>query len=390
MTPLNNFDLDYVAGWVGTFTFEVDQYSVCAIPLEPIIPVVNECAPASYLVEYENGTDIQEGEIPSGGELTIVVPDPIECDPATVELVNTDSTLLLTESVDCGTTEQIIAPDATVHLRKANNGTIHVEAIPSGVTENYVVADNNITVNQVSPFTIHATDPLNIRLHNQQGGDIVPQSVVYQGNSNHVTITVNTSSFVPVGATLMKTGQTTSYRTGDDGDIEAGRATSFFILASNNPFGNTNRFTSELGTQTYTNSIVIDWSTYNGSTVLGYSRNSHVDNLVTWNQAIDNALAYSISSYTSGWRLPNLLELMNICFYGNSGGSTNQVYQYPVPYTNVFNISSNVFWASTTLGSSTSAFVLGTSNSEVYPFPKTNNRRALYCRTFTVTGTTLS
>jgi len=209
-------------------------------------------------------------------------------------------------------------------------------------------------------------------------------------SDNRYIKAVDAATPAAVGATLMKTGQTTSYRTGDDGDIEAGRATSFFILASNNPFGNTNRFTSELGTQTYTNSIVIDWSTYNGSTVLGYSRNSHIDNLATWNQAIDNALAYSISSYTSGWRLPNLLELMNICFYGNSAGSTNQVYQYPAPYTNVFSISSNVFWASTTLGSSTSAFVLATSNSEVYPFLKTNNRRALYCRTFTVTGTTLS
>jgi hypothetical protein len=84
MTPLNNFDLDYVAGWVGTFTFEVDQYSVCAIPVEPITPVTPEC----------------------------------DCDPATVNLVNTDLTPLLTESVDCGTTEQIIAPDATLQIKK--------------------------------------------------------------------------------------------------------------------------------------------------------------------------------------------------------------------------------------------------------------------------------
>ena len=44
-------------------------------------------------------------------------------------------------------------------------------------------------------------------------------------------------------ATLMKTGQTTSFRTGDDGDLEAGRNVSFTVLAENNPFGNTNRFT---------------------------------------------------------------------------------------------------------------------------------------------------
>jgi len=92
-------------------------------------------------------------------------------------------------------------------------------------------------------------------------------------------------------AKLMKTGQTTSYRTGDDGDLEAGRNTSFTVLAENNPFGNTNRFTDELGTQTYTKNIVIDWSTYDGSTVLGWRRT--VSTTLTWNNAIDNALAVS-------------------------------------------------------------------------------------------------
>ena len=36
-------------------------------------------------------------------------------------------------------------------------------------------------------------------------------------------------------AKLMKTGQTTSYRTGDDGDLEAGRATSFTVLENHVP-----------------------------------------------------------------------------------------------------------------------------------------------------------
>ena len=112
-------------------------------------------------------------------------------------------------------------------------------------------------------------------------------------------------------AKLMKTGQTTSYRTGDDGDIEPGRAVSFSVLSANNPFGNTNRFTDELGSQTYTNRIRIDWSTYDGSTVLGYYQLAS-PLLYTWNQSIDWALALSISSFTSGWALPNINQLMNI------------------------------------------------------------------------------
>jgi hypothetical protein len=383
MTPLNNFDLDYVAGWVGTFTFEVDQYSVCAIPVEPIIPVTNECPPAKYLVEYENGTDIQEGEIPSGGELTIVVPDPIECEPATVNLVNTASTLLLTESVDCGTTEQIIAPNGIVHLKKENDGTITNVTTPSGATTLYIVQNNDITVNQAFPFEIHATDPLNIRVHNPQGADITPQSVVYQGNSNHVTITINPSSFVPVGATLMKTGQTTSYRTGDDGDIEAGRATSFSVLASNNPFGNTNRFTDELGTQTYTKNIVIDWSTYNGANVLGYKRTA--TNVVSggWNNAIDTCLAISISPFTTGWRLANINEWNNIM---------NRELANPLGYTPLsaftFTFSSHT---SSTYKPAPSAFSWGiASNGYISAKDKTETSSCLAVRTFTVTGTTLT
>jgi hypothetical protein len=34
----------------------------------------------------------------------------------------------------------------------------------------------------------------------------------------------------------------------------------------------TSRFTDELGGQTYTNDIVLDWSTWNGSTLLGWYR----------------------------------------------------------------------------------------------------------------------
>ena len=101
----------------------------------------------------------------------------------------------------------------------------------------------------------------------------------------------------PVGADLMKTGQTTSYRTGDDGDIEAGRDVDFFTLASNNPFGNTNRFTDELGGATYTNNIVIDWSTYNGTNVLGYYRRLVSSGGVfdyIWNDAIDLGASFQI------------------------------------------------------------------------------------------------
>ena len=179
-------------------------------------------------------------------------------------------------------------------------------------------------------------------------------------------------------AKLMKTGQTTSYRTGDDGDFEAGRDVDFFTLAENNPFGNTDRFTDELGTQTYTNNIVIDWSTYDGATVLGYRRTTTFS--VSWNAAIDAALIVSIAPFTSGWRLPNIHEYINICNYESSLNFTHPP----------FNIALFSLLSSTTVGGSTANCLRTDFGGTIVSFPKLSSSQWIPCRTFTVTGTTLS
>jgi hypothetical protein len=193
------------------------------------------------------------------------------------------------------------------------------------------------------------------------------------------------SGAAPVGATLMKTGQTTSYRTGDDGDLEAGRATNFTTLATANPFGNTNRFTDELGGSTYTNNIVIDWSTYDGSTVLGLSRVA-IATGNTWSQAVDNSLAFSVGTFTSGWRLPNIREIFNLTNYVNN--ADNLLNYSPLNLASL----GKVYWSSTTnLGVTTQAYVL--SNVGLTSLQsKTSSTSFTYfpVRTFTVTGTTLT
>lgn len=186
----------------------------------------------------------------------------------------------------------------------------------------------------------------------------------------------------PVGATLMKTGQTTSYRTGDDGDIEAGRADSFSVLSANNPFGNTNRFTDELGGTTYTNRIRIDWSTYNGTNVLGYYQLS-TPLVQTWAQAIDWGLALSVGTFTSGWRLPNVNELMNLM---NFSLAQNLNYS-PISLTGL-----SQFTSTTSPRVTTNAFeVLSNSDTPIFERSKTTARNTVFAiRTFTVTGTTLT
>jgi hypothetical protein len=179
-------------------------------------------------------------------------------------------------------------------------------------------------------------------------------------------------------AQLMKTGQTTSYRTGDDGDLEAGRSVSFTVLAENNPFGNTNRFTDELGTQTYTNNIVIDWSTYDGATVLGWRRTR--TNNKNFDQAVDECLLVSIGTFTTGWRLPNVNELASILNFSLNGG---------LNYSPM-NLASNTYLTSTTLAANTSQCYALTAFTAINNSAKTTNLGYIPCRTFTVTGTTLS
>jgi len=184
-----------------------------------------------------------------------------------------------------------------------------------------------------------------------------------------------------VGDLLVKTGQTTSYRTGDDGDIQAGRKVDFTTLKADNPFGNASRFTDELGGSTYANDIVIDWSTYDGSEVLGYYKGDAATARL-WDDAIDWGVALSVGTFTSGWRLTNVRELQNIADYGQS---------YGLNYA-PFNLGTANFYTSTTSAAATtralyiyhytSEFRLATKTSIAY--------NTIAVRNFTVTGTTLT
>ena len=257
-----------------------------------------------------------------------------------------------------------------------NSDASYTDTVASGGT--LILPDTDIEVNGVLEGDIPSVQTVDIQVTDGVV-PVTPTSVVVSGNT--VTIEVPTAS-VPVGATLMKTGQTTSYRTGDDGDIQAGRATDFFTLASNNPFGNTNRFTDEFGGQTYTNDIVIDWSTYNGANVLGYYRIRNGVN-VLWNQAIDDSILFSIGTYTTGWRLPNIYELQNIC---NFSVATTLNY---APFTLGLSGSIAIWCSTTNPGSIGQAYRLQNLNVCVQG-NKTGSGQYIPCRNFTVTGTTLT
>ncbi len=96
---------------------------------------------------------------------------------------------------------------------------------------------------------------------------------------------------------LAKTGQTTSYRTGDDGDLQKGASWP-------NP-----RFTDN-GNGTITDNLTgLMWQRVPLSTGRA------------WNEAIDYCNALELAGYTD-WRLPNRKELMSLINYDQANPST--------------------------------------------------------------------
>ena len=347
MTPLNNDLLDYAAGWVMTITFEVEGYTVCAIPMNPIPPFTPICEDASYLVEYVNGTPIESGTIPSGGSAIIQVPDPSVCDDA---IVNINS--VFWDNVPSGATENIIVrqssgstqvgsiqgqyfriADSTAVVKNSVNTVISTTLIKAEDSEDIILPDETITITDelgnpldVITFPVYSTLNIDIDSYCTPCPPAVTRST----------------------ATLMKTGQTTVYRTGDDADTSSeGRPTDFLTLDAA-PLHNdgtatinttTARFTDTLGGSTYADNIVLDWSTWNGSTLLGWRISENGVNII-WDNAIDEALTLNIGGFASGWRVPNTFEMLSIC---DTASSTRFLNYAP------FNNSSNHwFWTSST------------------------------------------
>lgn len=215
-----------------------------------------------------------------------------------------------------------------------------------------------------------------------------------------------TGGAAPVGATIMKTGCTVSTDTGDDGDIQEGRDVDFFTLPSNNPFGNTKRFTGitggyydEILTNYYDNTgilttrglafpsdIFLDWSTFNGFKVIGYYFGSFPLDSYTNLISIFNSANYGNFSV---WRCFNVKEAQNIQIFQFGSNFLN----YEPILSSTLNASS-VFWTSTSATATSQLRIQlgGQANSDIKPGVKTsvNTARGFAVRTFTVTGTTLT
>lgn len=425
---------NYLAGWSATFDVLVRNTMTSCDSGASLIT----CPLANYIVEYADGTPIESGTIASGATKTIVVPNCPACDSANWTLLDTDGNVLDSGTIPSGGSANITAPDATVNI----NGSLW-DTVLSGGTENisvrqstgstqvgsiqgqYFRIDDSVISNSDASYSVNvkAEDPLSlpdsqINVNSVNEGNVVsvktidvnitdgtnpvtPDAVSLSGNT--LTVQVPSGGVAPVGATLMKTGQTISYATGDDGDIQAGRATDFFTLANPNPFGTNARFTDELGNyvtasayffangtptsyfNVFLNKVLVDWSTYDvvAGTVLMYYFGEMNGTQRTWADYLTWCQGLSILGFT--WRGVNENELFNLKNPKYIG-----VTRYP-PFSGWLGLFGGAFWSTTTYEiTSTVAYALDNYTGNLGQKNKTTAAYCIASRYATVTGTTLS
>jgi len=190
----------------------------------------------------------------------------------------------------------------------------------------------------------------------------------------------------PKGLMPLQSGQTTSYTTNDDGDLQRGRLVDYSTLPYNNGFGNTNRFTDELGGQTFTNNIIIDWSTWDGGTdVLGYilSINSDSNNSTqTWSTWMSGQ-PYTTDGF-GNWYVVNVAELNTLLNYEYTAALNGYPFNNPTT-------SDGLFWTSTTSpNNSANALYKNRNSYEVRQSSKGGARTSMWVRTFTWNGSSLT
>lgn len=158
--------------------------------------------------------------------------------------------------------------------------------------------------------------------------------------------------YVYVYTTVSKTGQTTSYRTGDDGDWESGAAWP------------SPRFTDN-GDGTVTDNL----------TELVWLEDARCVGRDDWDGAIDfcNALhtgecGLSDGSSEGDWRLPNVRELQSLIDYGQ--------FDDALPSDHLFDdVMSDNYWTSTTYkGDDNSAWQIDIMRGDITDYSKSSDR----------------
>lgn len=335
LTPFTEQLADDVTGWECSIDIEVNSInSDCMIPMGVITPFPNplNCEPVIV-------TD-------NGNQITLDAGDTYTCSGGGAGEVD-----VLINGSTWGT---FTAPDTEDIPVKNTAGT----NLGSKVGANWQIA--NITLTQPNGSTETKVAGINLActlisaLATQDLNDDLTPTQINQIQRQQPT----------------RTGQTTSYRTGDDGDLEMGIGASFSTLSDLNIFGTNQRFTDELGGQTYTNNFVLDHLTG----LMWYRTPTTTSN---WNTAIDGALASTQGGF-SDWVLPNMNQLISIC---NFATVTNALLNY-APFNIAVTASTDRIWTSTTTPNASANVYTLQSNSTFAGTGKSTAQSYIICRKF--------
>lgn len=232
--PLNNLDLDYVAGWKMTIVFEVDGYCVEAIPMGTIPSGGGECQDATYTITDDAGNTLYSGSITSGGSLTQAITD------SSAVLKDTAGSTISTTSINAQASSDITAPDGTVTITDDSANVLHTVNVKSNGSASQVISDSTvansdasysvgvnaegslvlpdsqINVNSVSQGNVVSVKTVDVNIQDS-GGAVTPDSVSLVGNTLTIQVPKDLTLYAPYSS-----GDTTisfTIITGSDGTI---------------------------------------------------------------------------------------------------------------------------------------------------------------------------
>jgi len=333
MTPFTEQLADDVTGWECSIDIEVNSInSDCMIPMGRITPFPNplNCEPVIV-------TD-------NGNEITLDAGDTYTCSGGGAGEVD-----ILINGSAWGT---FTAPDTENIPVKNTAGT----NLGSKVGANWQIGDITLTQpngsNESKVAGINLSCTLISALATQDLNDDLTPTQINQIQRQQPT----------------RTGQVVSFRTGDDGNLQMGIGTSFSALSNNNIFGTNKRFTDELGTEVYTNKLVLDHLTglmwYVNPTIASQ-----------WIGAIDGAEASTQGGF-SDWFLPNINQFSTILNFANSVGSLINYSPFNLTQTST---ATRIWLSTTNAGSTTAAWTI--SDLQVFSSTtKTTSCSYIICR----------
>ena len=399
---------DGVAGHQMVFNFILrDRDGICNIPIENY-DFDQIAGSVCYAAIVENSDASYQTTVASGG--TLVVPN------TSVVLKNSALTTISTTALPSAVSGNVTVPDTTDIIKDSSGATLYTNVIPSATTDNQTITDSTVVIKDSLGATLHTVTVVaqgtanktisdsTAVVKNTLGTTLITEPILAQAtevitapngtakNSDNTysvavpsgaTVTMSDISFtdsngvttsvpsnknitaalcspsIPSFATkkLFKTMTTVSWRTDDDGNLE--RGLDFFTIDAINGTGtaidgNTTRFLGTANTAVFTNGIIIDWSTFNGGTVLGiYKFDSSVTDYVSQETAVN---ALNTSGFT-GWKIANAREVLHFAQLKGSGAFSWSPLSYPT--------SGSLYSSSLQSANSTYYFVAATASMDI-------------------------